>query len=408
MSKSKGEQAIKTILNCLGLEFIHDKPLECLDNDKLRPDFVLEGYKIVIEYQGERHFVDYGKDKVKDVYQKDIEKYRDLVFHGYTVLYAVFPEITKNIEFPENYIDTLYTTPEELRSKLIELTNKKVMDKKTHFPYIANDLSFAKVCSVNRSISPSHVNDILKGLDTDYGWRRIDRETIKVDMDTDEIVDGNHRYLALEKYMKEHGKFKIPIHYEYIKREPGESLASTIRSYNSGNKPLTGKDYVRLAENDGNNSVTLVREFGESHTLTQKLNKKGNKVIGYSERITEYIIFGRNVSKEIKNNTLTVTEAEIRGGGEKRHEEISNLKMVIERSLGITLNTQQLASLSLSWYDLTINDSFFKDKLSKVVMKDFYNQVGIDSLNWSVEEIKDKDSWSNKLRTVLYNITFEN
>ena len=52
---SKGENLIKQILEKRNIKFIHNK--NCLDFlGKLRPDFYLPDYNLIIEYDGRQHF----------------------------------------------------------------------------------------------------------------------------------------------------------------------------------------------------------------------------------------------------------------------------------------------------------------------------------------------------------------
>ena len=73
---SKGETKIKDILDVFGIKYIYNKNIwsDCY----LRPDFYLENYNLVIEYDGIQHFepIEYfgGKEKLKITQQKDAEK----------------------------------------------------------------------------------------------------------------------------------------------------------------------------------------------------------------------------------------------------------------------------------------------------------------------------------------------
>ena len=392
---SSGEQAIETILNCLGLGFIHDKPLECLDNDKLRPDFVLEGYKIVIEYQGERHFLDGYKEKAEDVYQKDVEKYRDLVSHGYTVLYAVFPEITKDIEFPENYIDTLYTTQEELRNKLIELTNKKVMVKELDKIYKSNDLSFAKKCPQNRDIKNSQVKKILSGLENGQWWRLF---YFVVDIDTDELIDGHHRLVACEEYVKKHGKLDQPIKYYYLKRNPGVSMPEMIKIFNEDRSNMSSKDNLKLVEYMGNTAIPIIRDFGQKNKLTQRTNRKG-EVVGYNEAITYAFIYGQPMNDKVKNNTISITDEELQNA-QNRITQVENILTAINCP---DPDTFWLRTVVSAWYDLTVKDDLFKSSLIKTTFSDFCNQLSIDCKSWPAGEKWNKDIWKQRFSSTLNN-----
>ena len=73
---SKGEKKIKDILDIFGIKYIYNKRI--WDDCRLRPDFYLEDYNLVIEYDGIQHFesIEYfgGEERLKTTQQKDDEK----------------------------------------------------------------------------------------------------------------------------------------------------------------------------------------------------------------------------------------------------------------------------------------------------------------------------------------------
>jgi len=397
-----GESKVKLVLDCLGItNYVYDEPLDCLGDR--RPDFVLKDYKIAIEYQGPRHFIDgfYG-DPIWKVNKEDQEKYKILVDNGYSVIYAAFPKIDTKLEgqLPETYIDTLCTTEEELKSLLMEKTNKIPSGRVLHKLYHFSDLSFGKLCSVNRKITGSHVNDIFRSLDLDDTWDELG--VIIVDLDTNEIVDGNHRLKALEKYIEKHGKLKEPIDVMYYKRKPGETLAEAIMKHNRGRKPLTSSDYTDLTEKRGNTAITTIKDFGKTHDLTKKLNSKGKEVgSGWNETITYGIIYGKGMKTEIMNNTISISKQEIIDS-EVRHEQLKN----IITALGLTINkapTPLLRSIVYSWFDLTVKNELFKTNFSKITIDEFCDQVKVEPKSESIAEMLDKNTWTNFFNSVLNN-----
>ena len=73
---SKGEKKIKDILDAFEIKYIYNKNI--WGDSHLRPDFYLEDYNLVIEYDGIQHFepIEYfgGEERFKMTQQKDIEK----------------------------------------------------------------------------------------------------------------------------------------------------------------------------------------------------------------------------------------------------------------------------------------------------------------------------------------------
>ena len=71
---SYSEKSIKSILDEMGFEYEYGKGLKILTNPKtgypLKPDFYLEKYNLVIEYDGIQHF--------KEIYPGELKKIQKL------------------------------------------------------------------------------------------------------------------------------------------------------------------------------------------------------------------------------------------------------------------------------------------------------------------------------------------
>lgn len=393
---TNGENKVKFILDCLGINYVYNKPL---GSDKRRPDFLLEDYKTVIEYQGPHHFIEgYYEKPLKYFYENDLEKHNNLISKGYRVLYASFPEVDKQLEgiLPETYIDTLYKTEEELKNGLLKLTNKKIMEKELDKFYCSCDLSFAKGCPQNRNIRPSQVKKILAGLERGEWWKLF---YFVVDMETDELIDGHHRLKACEEYIKRHGKLDQPVKYYYLQRPDGVSMPEMIKIFNENRLNISSKDSLRLVEYMGNTAIPKIREFGESHKLTQKKNKKG-EVTGYNETITYRLLYGKDMKTEVTNNTISIND-QIILDGDRRCNEAEKIISALGLSVCITPLFRPILS---SWYDLTVNNDLFKNNFSKTTIENFCNQLTIDSKDWSIGEMLDKDTWNNQFSSVLNSV----
>ena len=76
-SKSKGEQKIIDFLEINNIRYLYNK-CSIEELGKLRPDFYLPDYNLVIEYDGKQHFSQttggWGKRKLKEIQLKDGEK----------------------------------------------------------------------------------------------------------------------------------------------------------------------------------------------------------------------------------------------------------------------------------------------------------------------------------------------
>ena len=260
-----------------------------------------------------------------------------------------------------------------------------------HKIYSFDDLSFGKLCSVNRDIRPAHVKKILRGLESGT-WHRLGN--IMVDKATKEIVDGNHRYKALSAYYDKYGSFNgHKIYVEYYDRPQTETLADAIKFFNDDRKAMTSKDYTHVSECNGNQAIPLIREFGMSHKLTAKYNNKG-KTNGYSERYTYAFIYGKNVTKDVKDGSIEIDEAQLKQA-EMLYKEVEN--MIDACSLKISAWFEPFIQ---AWYEVRVNDRLFQNQFKKIDFKDFCEQVVEDSKDWSMDKTT-KSDWTRRFNTSL-------
>ena len=261
----------------------------------------------------------------------------------------------------------------------------------THKIYSFDDLSFGKLCSVNREIRPAHVRKILRGLEAGT-WHRLGN--IMVDKETREIVDGNHRYKALSAYFDKYGSFNDhKIYVEYYDRPENETLADAIKFFNDDRKAMTSKDFTHVSECNGNQAIPLIREFGTSHNLTKKVDKN-EKVIGYSERYTYAFIYGKNVTKEVKKGTIEIDDSQL-AQAEMLYKEVE--QMINACNLKISYWLEPFVE---AWYEVRINDRLFQNQFKKVNFKDFCEQIVEDSKDWSLDKTV-KSDWTRRFNASL-------
>lgn len=73
-SLSNGERTINHILNDLKINFIFDKSLPELNTQRLRFDFIIDSLKMIIEFDGEQHFLDPIKLPKSNMFYNKTEK----------------------------------------------------------------------------------------------------------------------------------------------------------------------------------------------------------------------------------------------------------------------------------------------------------------------------------------------
>lgn len=269
----------------------------------------------------------------------------------------------------------------------------------SHRIYRYEDLSFGKLCSVNRDIKQPHVRKILRGLENGT-WHRLG--IIYVDKETREIVDGNHRYLALSKYIDKYGSFKgHKIDIVYYDRPATETLADAVKFFNDDRKALMTKDYAKIAEHNGNQAVIKIRNFGLTHELTAKRDKEGNiikdesnNIIDYSERYAYSFIYGKNVTKEVRDGSIKITDEQL-AQAEMLYKEVEQMLK------GCELNIKAwLEPFVQGWYELRINNRLFQNQFNKIDFTDFCDQIAEDYKEWSMDKTK-KSDWIKRFSESL-------
>lgn len=268
--------------------------------------------------------------------------------------------------------------------------SKEAGKKMLHTVYTSKNLGFAKICSCNRDIRKKQVDQIFRGLDSEQTWHLL--QDIFVDIETGEIVDGNHRFKALQMYAEKHGGLNgHVVYYQYYHRNEGQSLASAVKQFNDGRAALMTKDYSRLSELDGNTAITRINEFGRTHSLLYTVNKKGHKVV--KDRYNYAVIFGKNVTKEMKNGTITVTEHQLEGAAQ------------LYREIEAMVNACDMPTNSwfehfcAAWHHVRTSDPLFALAFDKIGFQRYVDELERQSVNWGFQSIG-KNVWIQRFQTV--------
>lgn len=177
--------------------------------------------------------------------------------------------------------------------------------------YEYRDLTFGKPAKGNREINQAHIRSIYKNMDEDL------LEEIRVDIETGYILDGNHRYFALEKYFGDGKTLTKPIRVIYAKRPNGMSVPEAIAYYNSHRKNWTAQDYIMSRKNQGDRYAVELADFCNSRRRlhTETIDKKTGKItLKPIMRYGGWFIKGCNCSPMFKNGNYAHTKAEFELG----------------------------------------------------------------------------------------------
>jgi hypothetical protein len=254
--------------------------------------------------------------------------------------------------------------------------------------YFFSDLSFGTICEVNRSINRQHVAEIFNGLERNE-WYKLGE--IRVDEETKQIIDGNHRYLALQMYVDKYGSFRgNKVNVIYYTRPEGTSLAAAIRIFNEGRKALTTADYFKLSSYDGNGTMAVIDDFAKKHDKFHKSSKKGIKIY---YRYVLALLYGKNVQNQLIKSSIDITP-EIIQQGEILYNEIDQIMNAINNPKTGTWFEEMIKA----WYYCRIKDELFMHIFPKADFKAFCKSV---ALEWNNTNMTCKEDFINFFNHII-------
>ena len=247
-----------------------------------------------------------------------------------------------------------------------------------------------KILKGNRKkIDKKHVAEIRDAfLDPLYG-RFVDSG--RVDINTYFCTDTQHRMFGwLDAYEINPNIPPFRVRFEDY---PKDKLIDIIIKINCGTKPWGIADFSFYLETIGDSSMIRAKDFGESHRLLAKTNKKG-EVTGYYPRYVYAVLLGRNATKEVKNGVFEISKKDLRFG-EKVYLELEKLF----DAAGFDMNCW-FESFAQSWYNLRKDDMAYCELVDK---------VGIDKVCEAIKNcwndlhpVTKRSEWDKRFRYAIY------
>lgn len=197
--------------------------------------------------------------------------------------------------------------------------------------YEYENLSFGIPATGNREINANHIRTIYKNMDFDLLGE------IKVDIETKAILDGNHRWFALEKYLMDGNKMEKPIRVIYVKRKAGQSVADAIIEFNNHRKNWSAQDYAISKANQGDKYTNeLIRFCNERKWLhSENYNKKtGVTSIKPTLRYGGWFVKGVNCSPLFKKGSYVHTPEELAKGADVYDEVVKIMEAIGVKTTG--------------------------------------------------------------------------
>lgn len=283
----------------------------------------------------------------------------------------------------------------EKGSMINVIPTKENVDYKRIYDFNINpNLGFFKA---NRDLIKSHIRDIFKTItESKYGAKYI--APIRVDFSTMKIIDGQHRYEAFKMAWAKGSTEVMEVRFEDLPLEEKQKL-DVVVEINSSTSSWSCMAYQKRLREEGNEDILNIEEFGKTHKLCQKINKKG-KVTGIYPRYVYAIVLGKNVTKEVKQGSLKVTNKDIEFG-EQMHRE---LEMLVN-ALGYEINTW-FESFAHAWYNIRKNDRANSNLIDELGMKPICENIKDYFQGWNL--ITRKTEWENRFRTAIWEIKRKN
>lgn len=250
--------------------------------------------------------------------------------------------------------------------------------------------------NANRDLNKSHVKKVKRGiLEGKYKAKYI--APIRVDIRTMKISDGQHRDKAFKEAWEMGSTEIMRVIFEDLPEDEREKL-DVVAEINSTQSNWGQSAYEKRMIVEGNESMIDLEDFGKSHALCQKRNKKG-EVTGFYSRYVYAIVLGRNVSKEIREGKLKVKDSDI-DFAEQIHYELERLI----KALGYEMNSW-FESFANAWYAVR-KDRVYCEEIEKIGFDVIVDNIKSKFDGWQVGT--SRIEWEQRFRTAIYEIKREN
>ena len=207
----------------------------------------------------------------------------------------------------------------------------------------------------NRPLNKQHIKEIREEFDNgQYRGKYV--APITVDINNLKIVDGQHRRAAFVE--SDSNEAYLQVIFEDLPTNESDAMDVVI-AINSSIDNWGINAYKKHLKADDKKSIFNAEEFGKSHKLTQKVNRRG-EVVGYFPRYVYAIVLGRNATNEANNGNIYLSKKEL-NFGEKMYDELEKLV----DALGYEIDNW-FESFAAAWYNIRLNgknDSEVIDKL---------------------------------------------
>lgn len=245
----------------------------------------------------------------------------------------------------------------------------------------------------NRELKNAHVKEIQSTIENGkYKAQYI--APIRVDIGTMKITDGQHRNTAFCNAWENGSNEYMKVIFEDLPQDEREKL-DIIVDINSTTDNWGITAFEHKLKEEGNKSMLNIESFGLSHKLCQKTNKKG-ETTGYYPRYVYAVLFGKNVTKDVKNGTISIAKKELEFGEKMYHE----IEMLVD-ALGYEVNAW-FESFAHAWFNIRKNDNANSSIVDEIGIETICKHIFKFFNGW--HPVTRKTDWENRFRAAIWEI----
>ena len=243
----------------------------------------------------------------------------------------------------------------------------------------------------NKPLNIRHIKEIREEFDNgQYRGKYI--APITVDINNLKIVDGQHRRAAFVESDSDEAYLKVL--FEDLPTNESDAMDVVIAINSSiDNWGITA--FEKHLKADDKKSIFNAEEFGKSHKLTQKVNRRG-EVVGYFPRYVYAIVLGRNATNEANKGNIYVSKKELELG-EKMYDELEKLV----DALGFEID-EWFESFASAWYNIRLKDGANSALVDKFGIDTICKHIHDYFKGWQV--VTRKTEWENRFRAAIWEI----
>lgn len=255
-----------------------------------------------------------------------------------------------------------------------EVINPKGMDETKIYIYTKDDMIVKKFRfhDSNRKIYQTQVKKLVSRICEHDKFL----PPLLIDSKTFLVADGQHRLEAYKKLWEQGYNVKLKVQYQDFGSL--EVFENEIRGLQES-KSWTTKDNIEQACKHKSSGTKMIHDFClmDEHPLLHKIKKDGTKTS--IMRYATALIFGRNVTNEIKNNNVTVSKEELEYANQTYKE------------IELILKTLNMGDNIGGWMENCFT-AWYRVRHDKLYIKAF-DRIGLDVF---LAEIGGTDSFKTK------------